>query len=708
LAGASNEELARINQEAGQAIQIIQATGRGIQLGALPEQIRTGGVSFLRSLGTLRADILGGLTGTQFLTRRTAPLGFGNIPGAAFQPTAAEQREREALEGQVAQDLATATEAQKALVQLINQGRIEENKLFNKSVDTFKAGVDSFVQSEIVRRRNIAQVEEVVPANRARGGSIFQSRGTDTVPAMLTPGEFVVNRQSAQSNMDLLSLINNKKGPLFLQRGGIAIGGKPSRFQNALIRLFGKSGITPKDSLERSLIENLIRVAENIQAPTRENVQTVLGRSITDIPDRIAIFEKTIFDAVSGGRLFFGRGLSELSDSAINKIEDGSKIRRNTFGRALERINQQFVGDPSKSPRENFEESFPELARRLKLRESRRGILTARRPEIEARPSAIETKPISRTSENRIFQEKVRAASEQIKAEADSKRFVIKERFDPLVERIRAIKQKAIVRTGRQSEQTSILGFLEGKGPILKTGPIFRPKAGTSFVGGSLESGFILRLPNNRFVQLAPNTRVRIKKIRQPRFRGGVFSPTNPFAAFGFAAGGSVPGGGNTDSVPSLLTPGEFVLNSKAVRSLGRRRLQRFNQGGPVQHLQGGGDVGPGGSFQVNLSSDSIQEFGNVFGSNIDLLNNQLNTSFGNFINNFNDAINSFSAAAESFPQSISIEGNQTIEVIVNGVDSLRAVQGAIQEEILIKVQEELNALREELVEPGFGGERRP
>lgn len=35
------------------------------------------------------------------------------------------------------------------------------------------------------------------PLYRAQGGSIFNSRGTDTVPAMLTPGEFVLNRMAA-------------------------------------------------------------------------------------------------------------------------------------------------------------------------------------------------------------------------------------------------------------------------------------------------------------------------------------------------------------------------------------------------------------------------------------------------------------------------------------------------------------------------------
>jgi len=43
------------------------------------------------------------------------------------------------------------------------------------------------------------------------GGSVFTPRGTDTVPAMLTPGEYVVNRKAAAQNRPLLEAINGKQ-----------------------------------------------------------------------------------------------------------------------------------------------------------------------------------------------------------------------------------------------------------------------------------------------------------------------------------------------------------------------------------------------------------------------------------------------------------------------------------------------------------------
>jgi TP901 family phage tail tape measure protein len=68
-------------------------------------------------------------------------------------------------------------------------------------------------------------------AFRSSGGMIYasegklinyQPRGTDTVPAMLTPGEFVVNAKSTSQNLPLLQAINKSKGgPVYLQQGGV-------------------------------------------------------------------------------------------------------------------------------------------------------------------------------------------------------------------------------------------------------------------------------------------------------------------------------------------------------------------------------------------------------------------------------------------------------------------------------------------------------
>ena len=65
-------------------------------------------------------------------------------------------------------------------------------------------------------------------AGFARGGVVYANRGmfvprgTDTVPAMLTPGEFVVRRESVNrgNNLQLLEAINNNTGSQGFARGG--------------------------------------------------------------------------------------------------------------------------------------------------------------------------------------------------------------------------------------------------------------------------------------------------------------------------------------------------------------------------------------------------------------------------------------------------------------------------------------------------------
>jgi TP901 family phage tail tape measure protein len=75
-----------------------------------------------------------------------------------------------------------------------------------------------------------------VPSFFARGG--FVPHGTDTIPAMLTAGEFVVNRDSTRAFLPLLRQINQTRGTKSLASGGVVTtvgdinisveGGKPA------------------------------------------------------------------------------------------------------------------------------------------------------------------------------------------------------------------------------------------------------------------------------------------------------------------------------------------------------------------------------------------------------------------------------------------------------------------------------------------------
>jgi TP901 family phage tail tape measure protein len=58
-----------------------------------------------------------------------------------------------------------------------------------------------------------------------------------------------------------------------------------------------------------------------------------------------------------------------------------------------------------------------------------------------------------------------------------------------------------------------------------------------------------------------------------------------------FASGGLVPGVGNSDTVPAMLSPGEFVIRKSSVQSLGASNLAGMNSGGSVSKYATGGIV---------------------------------------------------------------------------------------------------------------------
>ena len=72
----------------------------------------------------------------------------------------------------------------------------------------------------------------------------------------------------------------------------------------------------------------------------------------------------------------------------------------------------------------------------------------------------------------------------------------------------------------------------------------------------------------------------------------------------GRAAGGDVPG--STDTVPAMLTPGEFVMNATSARKF-HTQLVAMNAG--IQPFQSGGDVTTIGDININMSSSGNESY---------------------------------------------------------------------------------------------------
>jgi len=87
----------------------------------------------------------------------------------------------------------------------------------------------------------------------------FQPKGTDTVPAMLTPGEFVVNAKATKKNLGLLKQINS--------------GGKASGFSKGGVVYLADGGQVDPNENARRVLEQKINELKNLQNITGEYIE---------------------------------------------------------------------------------------------------------------------------------------------------------------------------------------------------------------------------------------------------------------------------------------------------------------------------------------------------------------------------------------------------------------------------------------------------
>lgn len=123
----------------------------------------------------------------------------------------------------------------------------------------------------------------------------------------------------------------------------------------------------------------------------------------------------------------------------------------------------------------------------------------------------------------------------------------------------------------------------------------------------------------------------------------------------GFASGGSVPGQGYGDSVPAMLTPGEFVVKKSAVNKVGLNQLNKINSG------------------QVSNSTGTI---------NMD--------QFRSVVQQFSTSVDKLSSSLSAFPHEITLTANHKVEVIFNGAEVLSQLQPEI---VRIAIDESKKAL---------------
>jgi hypothetical protein len=170
------------------------------------EEQRSATVGFLDKLGDV--ELLGGFTGKEIKQE----LVFRDAIQMGLDPRIAEQ-------------LATATTKEQQLIDSNELLAFEINKL-SGVMQAAQQGLDpANVAPALVEPQGRARGGLIY---RANGGSIFQPKGTDTVPAMLTPGEFVIRKSAVDAiGTDTLAAINS--GASYFDEGGYVYNAKGRR-----------------------------------------------------------------------------------------------------------------------------------------------------------------------------------------------------------------------------------------------------------------------------------------------------------------------------------------------------------------------------------------------------------------------------------------------------------------------------------------------
>jgi hypothetical protein len=368
-------------------------------------------------------------------------------------------------------------------------------------------------------------------ARFASGGSVFTPRGTDTVPAMLTPGEFVMKKSAVDKyGVGFMSSINEGRGSSrggYMHEGGVA-SGSVSQFGDVATATKADPAISKIERTGTATLNKMTGMDKSLQSSTA-TIQETTSKTKADTSNIIA----SLFD---------------LNDSITKEIKDGSISGGSISDEQLDLLGAQmdeFVQAllPVRQAIENIAGQMPAHVQMLK------------------------------------------------DFTADWVNLGMENRLD-----------------------------------------VINAKQGAAFVSHLT----IMNKSKGNFGKLA-----------------GAFPGINlGGAAPAFMATGGMARG--TDTVPAMLTPGEFVMKKSAVDKYGvgfmrgvNNGVQGFAKGGPVQYLQKGsknrvasqsdalgGGGGDGGGFgeMVSLISSSLDAFNQAFTAF-----SGLSTMLGNIINSISN-----------------------------------------------------------------------
>lgn len=478
----------------------------------------------------------------------------------------------------------------------------------------------------------------VVYANT--GQSIFKPQGTDTIPAMLTEGEFVINAESTRHNEALIRRINQARAPLSVAdlsgsiRSNIQYEGP--RYQGGNEHRWDDNIRTPNFYASRGgiayladggrpdfdLAEYLRNLNNNngIATPATPTPTTLDGAGVNPNPYGDSRLTPRVF-ASNPVDDFVGPS-REGTDSGLAAAARARGVTLPQEQAAIDRLRDQELLYAGENRLRQFGYELPnERAARLR-REATNNVATTRTPSADETTFNI----LARNSANNAFYTNAELNNNSLESIANN--FQRNQQRSAYFERILSSNQ-----TGGQAAA------------------IQRQQA-AAFEARAIQS--------------------RQDQFLRPRFgdpRRNVFAALQPRARR-FEDGGHVTGPAGGDVIPAYLSNGEYVLNRNSTNAIGigtLDRIQRFANGGAVNNS---GNVG-GAAFGIGDTT----ELQNAL-LNFSQENSKLTDALLTFGRNSSDLVE----AMNNFPRELSISGTQEISVLINGADVLARIEPSIKE----------------------------
>ncbi len=600
---------------------------------------------------------------------------------------------------------------------------------------------------------------------KAAGG--FIPKGTDTVPAMLTPGEFIVNAKAASANKGLLENINsgtkyfaeggfvnkfvnraknqlgvvNKDDPLYVKLAGLSPEDLDISYQQArteaakLIAIRNKKFSLDIGKINKSKIKDVVKLQQITDFTKKLTADTAntFGVTLTETPDKINYilsqpdFIKKIigtnadirqrdfanYDALDGKAL-----LKKYVNEVVPYI-DNQRIRADRQSKAIalqEKKNPNLVNDTSFIVRKNAVNTYLDELNNQQLYPSKNQAfkfnLDKGSPERDLLLNAIKTAykgpTISVFKEQEIpfvdnKQLKVKrdiqqnlnnkiANQEKVRENAKKKK---EDELDELLnqrEKIFSEINKAPFTIDAQRQANKITDLVTRKGG--EVGELSNPK---------IIAEEAIKLATARIKEKAG------KALNVGDFGGGgdfgdqtldnipnIDDIINLAKSIGFATGGSVPGVGHGDTVPAMLTPGEFVLNRTAANAIGLSTLHKMNSVGKTQNYAAGGPV----------RGNNINDVGQVlnatdFSQAVSRFENSL-TILRTAFTAFDNSANALAQAMQKFPSTITGNFTHAVNVNITGAEALAALSPELEKIAVSKAKQVLsNYVKANLSEAG-------